>query len=329
MTVSHSSSDMLKIIRSRSTPALLIRMSRLPYVSIASCTIAFDCSQSATSPAWAMASPPAALISSTTASAGFADPDGAKSLTTTFTPCRPSSSACERPRPAPAPVTTATFPSMPSSTCRASLDRQTVERVAYVSRHGHHTSNRARHRRVSRDRQGDRGRSRSGRLRRRDHRAHRARGRGLRRLRLRRADRPGEPRHHRGSRRGAGRAGPVGPDGPPRPWVDPRRGPARHRRVGPHRRPRQQRHPHGPGQHAAVRGHDARDDRDEARGERRRPGGPDQGRAAAHGRARRRNGRERHLGGRGHRPAVTAGRRRMGPRRTRCRRVRSTGSRRT
>src|SRR4051794_36330636 len=106
MTVSHSSAEMEKIMRSRSTPALLTRMLMSPYSSIARCTSDVAKSQSPMSPGAATASPPPLRISSATDSA-----PSPMSLTTTFAPAAPSQSASARPRPAPAPVTTATPPS--------------------------------------------------------------------------------------------------------------------------------------------------------------------------------------------------------------------------
>src|SRR5687767_883526 len=96
-------------------PALLTRMSREPNSSTAVRIRAALSPRSATSPAWATAVPPAARISSTTASAGLSSgepsSDKPKSLTTTRAPARASSSASTRPRPRPAPVTIATLPS--------------------------------------------------------------------------------------------------------------------------------------------------------------------------------------------------------------------------
>ncbi len=114
MTESHSSSDVLTSIRSRTKPALLTRMSSPPYVSIACRTIDSAWAKSATSAPLVTASPPSARISATTASAGDSSFSPAsetpKSLTTTFAPCRASSSACARPMPRPAPVTIAIRP---------------------------------------------------------------------------------------------------------------------------------------------------------------------------------------------------------------------------
>ena len=63
MTASHSSSEVLTSIRSRTKPALLTRMSSPPKVSIACRTIASACAKSATSAPLTTASPPAASIS--------------------------------------------------------------------------------------------------------------------------------------------------------------------------------------------------------------------------------------------------------------------------
>ena len=106
MTRSHSCSDIEKIIRSRSTPALLTRMSSCPYCSSA---VAISCSpvaHSATSPAATTAWPPAAAISAATA--WTASPG--RSLSTSRAPARASASDSARPSPLPAPVTMATRP---------------------------------------------------------------------------------------------------------------------------------------------------------------------------------------------------------------------------
>jgi len=86
-------------------------------------TRACAASQSATSPKWGTASPPARTISSTTARAGSSSrplPSIAtpRSFTTTRAPCSARESACSRPSPWAAPVTMATFPS--SSPMRSS-----------------------------------------------------------------------------------------------------------------------------------------------------------------------------------------------------------------
>ena len=70
MTASHSSSEVLTSIRSRTNPALLTRMSSPPNVSIACWTIAAAASKSATSAPLTTASPPIASISATTWWAG-------------------------------------------------------------------------------------------------------------------------------------------------------------------------------------------------------------------------------------------------------------------
>ena len=72
MTASHSSSVMFTSIRSRRIPALLTRMSRRPNSSIACWIMRPAPAKSATFSPFATASPPAALISSTTCSAGAA-----------------------------------------------------------------------------------------------------------------------------------------------------------------------------------------------------------------------------------------------------------------
>src|SRR6185437_5876222 len=111
-TNSKSAISILAKVLSRSTPALLTRMSTRPHVFSARAAIAETWSKSATSAASAIAIPPAARISSTTLSA-FSEgaPFRPISLTTTFAPRAASPRACERPRPEPAPVTMATLPS--------------------------------------------------------------------------------------------------------------------------------------------------------------------------------------------------------------------------
>ena len=116
MTSSHSSSVMLTSTRSRRMPALLIRMSRSPNVSMAVLTSCSAPSQSEKSSSLATASPPRALISSTTCWAGRGVGAGPvvgapRSFTTTFAPSAANSRACSRPRPRPAPVMIATRPS--------------------------------------------------------------------------------------------------------------------------------------------------------------------------------------------------------------------------
>jgi hypothetical protein len=98
---------MEKIIRSRSTPALLTRMSSRPYAPSAAASSRTPVDHSPTSPAATTACPPAAAISAATASTA---PE-ARSLSTSRAPARASASDSARPSPAPAPVTTATRPS--------------------------------------------------------------------------------------------------------------------------------------------------------------------------------------------------------------------------
>ena len=70
MTASHSSSLVVKSMRSRTKPALFTSTSSPPNVSIAVCTSRCAPSQSAMSSVFATASPPSAEISSTTSCAG-------------------------------------------------------------------------------------------------------------------------------------------------------------------------------------------------------------------------------------------------------------------
>ena len=114
------------------------------------------------------------------------------------------------------------------------------------------------------------------------------------------------------SDRGDGPAGAAGRHGPARP-VDARRGrAARARRVGPHRRPREQRHRHRPRRHDALRGHAHRAARGQAGRQRRLADRAHQVGAPRHARAPRRHDRQRHVGRRGHRPAGTGRRGRLG-----------------
>src|SRR5215831_8033402 len=116
MTPSQSSGVMLTSMRSRRMPALATTTSSRPNASSAVCTRRRAPSQSAQSSALGTATPPAPWISSTTASAGPADPPlpstaPPRSLTTTRAPCAASAIAWARPNPRPPPVTTATRPS--------------------------------------------------------------------------------------------------------------------------------------------------------------------------------------------------------------------------
>src|ERR1700712_1503680 len=106
MTASQSSSLMLNNMRSRVIPALLTTIDSPPRPS------AVETSSSAVlrwlmSPATATAFDPALAISSKTWDCAGAP---AMSLTTTVAPARASPMASARPRPAAAPVTTATSP---------------------------------------------------------------------------------------------------------------------------------------------------------------------------------------------------------------------------
>ncbi len=113
------SGSMLWKALSRRMPALLMTTSTLPKASSAVCTMALPPSGVATELVSATASPPAALISSTTFSAAplslplpsMAPP---RSLITTSAPREAMRSACWRPRPPPAPVMMTTLPSKPS-----------------------------------------------------------------------------------------------------------------------------------------------------------------------------------------------------------------------
>src|SRR5258706_7696992 len=107
---------MLVSMRSRKMPALLITACRSPKVSTAVLISRCAPSQEATLSPLATASPPIAVISSTTCWAGLRSPPvpstlPPRSLTTTFAPCAARLSACSRPIPRPAPVTIATRPS--------------------------------------------------------------------------------------------------------------------------------------------------------------------------------------------------------------------------
>src|SRR5689334_6192137 len=117
MTASNSSSLVFANIRSRTIPALLTRTSRPPKLSTAVWIKPSACAQSATFAPLVTASPPAAVISSTTPCAALPPPAGdpsrptPMSLTTTRAPSAANASACARPMPPPAPVTMTTRPS--------------------------------------------------------------------------------------------------------------------------------------------------------------------------------------------------------------------------
>ncbi len=87
-------------------PALLTRTSMHPHVAIALSTMSRTWATSVTSAPWAIASPPAALISAATLSAGSEEPP-----VPSLAPRSANCSACERPRPPPAPVTMTTLSS--------------------------------------------------------------------------------------------------------------------------------------------------------------------------------------------------------------------------
>src|SRR6266567_5820766 len=106
-TRSHSCADIVKTIRSRSTPSLLTTMSSPPNEPRAAASIASPAAQSPTSPSLATARPPAAVISSATACT--ASPG--RSFSTTPAPAAARAIASARPRPWPAPVTIAVLPS--------------------------------------------------------------------------------------------------------------------------------------------------------------------------------------------------------------------------
>src|SRR5579875_776474 len=116
MTASHSSSVMLKIMRSRRMPATLMMQSSRPKVSSAVLITDSPPAMVAILAMLATAWPPSPLISRTTSSAGPASAPVPStltpaSLTTTFAPSRAASSAMPRPIPRPAPVIAMTFPS--------------------------------------------------------------------------------------------------------------------------------------------------------------------------------------------------------------------------
>ncbi len=87
-----------------------------PHLSMAALTMAATWASSVTFAPSAMACPPDALMWFTTSSAAESEPPlpsraPPRSLTTTFAPRAASASAWDLPRPLPAPVTIATFPS--------------------------------------------------------------------------------------------------------------------------------------------------------------------------------------------------------------------------
>ena len=133
ITSSHSSSVMLKIIRSRRIPAAVTTMSSPPNSSMACWTRPSPVAISVTDRVLATASPPAARIAAAVSSAGPVDsplPSTAPpmSLTTTFAPISPSCSATALPIPLPAPVTIATRPSSRSAISRSFLIDRSLKR---------------------------------------------------------------------------------------------------------------------------------------------------------------------------------------------------------
>ena len=128
MTASHSSSVMFVSMRSRRMPALFTSTSRPPKVSTAVLISRCAPCQSETSSPFDTASPPMALISSTTSWAGPVDApvpsiSPPRSLTTTLAPCSASIKACSRPMPRPAPVTMHTRPSHIPATAASPVQR--------------------------------------------------------------------------------------------------------------------------------------------------------------------------------------------------------------
>ena len=105
-TVSHSAADIEKIIRSRSTPALLTRMSSRPYASSAAATSRSPVDHSPISPG------------TTTAPSTMASKPG-RSFSTSDAPAAASARASARPSPLAAPVTIATRPESTPGTAPA------------------------------------------------------------------------------------------------------------------------------------------------------------------------------------------------------------------
>ena len=308
MTASNSSSLMLKIIRSRRNPALFTRMSSPPKVSIAVRTMSAASSQPVTSPEWATAFPPAAVISSTTASAALSSTSPwsvrPRSFTTTCAPARASSSASARPEP-PARAgddrDLAVHPSTPPfRKLEYVLIAWPTQRVAFVTgaSRGIGKQSAIALARAGLDvvitartvHEGEGVDDSDG------------AGRPL----------PGSLETTAAEIESAGRrALPVPLDLHDRPTIG-AAVEARARRVGSHRRAREQRSRHRARQHGPFRRHAGRGDRGQARRQRRRPGRDDQGRAARDARAGRRHRREHHFGGRDHRSSGAGRRGRLG-----------------
>ena len=126
MTASHSSSDMLKSIRSRRMPATATTPSIRPQRSTPVPMIRSPPSMVVTFSATATASPPAASISLTTASAtSLVGSSPARptpmSATTTLAPSAAAASATARPMPPPAPVMATTLPVQELTHCQLPL----------------------------------------------------------------------------------------------------------------------------------------------------------------------------------------------------------------
>src|SRR3954470_16240333 len=107
MTVSQSSSLILKRRLSRMTAALLTRMSSAPSSATVRSTAASTCSRERTSQPIAIAVPPSRVIASTVS----AQSSSRRSLTATCAPSAASLIAVAAPIPRPAPVTSAARPS--------------------------------------------------------------------------------------------------------------------------------------------------------------------------------------------------------------------------
>src|SRR4029450_3823388 len=123
MTGSSRSGVMLWNALSRRMPALLITMSTRPKASIAVSTIAWPPSGVATLSVLATATPPRSSICLAAVWAGPSSPpspdtDPPRSLITTCAPRDARSLAGSKPKPPPAPVMIATFPSKPRSAIR-------------------------------------------------------------------------------------------------------------------------------------------------------------------------------------------------------------------
>ncbi len=136
MTASHSSSDMLKSIRSRRMPATATTPSMRPHRSTPAPTIFSPPSRVVTLSATATASPPAASISATRASAtSLVGSSPARhtpmSATTTLAPSAAAARATARPIPPPAPVMATTL-SFRNSVIAHCLSRRSGQVDPYV-----------------------------------------------------------------------------------------------------------------------------------------------------------------------------------------------------